>query len=115
DWSVFRLVDDVLSPLNPRRGRVSSPVEPADETTADSRSRRGRSGVEGLHVPSMSVTVDAVDRRAAHSRRAWVGDGVRALNVPEVSLSDYSPASIGNMKRVDQVVDWLQERGTRLD
>ena len=40
---------------------------------------------------------------------------MRALNVPEVSLSDYSPTSIGNMKRVDQAVDWLQERGTRLD
>ena len=59
--------------------------------------------------------MDSVDQRAAHSRRAWVGDGVRALNVPEVTLSDYSPTSVGNMKRVDSVVDWLQERGTRLD
>jgi len=84
DWSIFRLMDDILSPLTPGRMKIDH-------------------------------TVETVDRRATHSRRAWVGDGVRALNVPEVTLSDYSPTSIGNMKRVDHAVDWLQERGTRLD
>ncbi|MBS0262774.1 MAG: alkaline phosphatase family protein, partial [Planctomycetes bacterium] len=84
DWSVFQLMDTVLSPLTPGKARI----EP---------------------------TVDALDRRAAHAKRPWVGNGVRALNVPEVSLSDYSPTSSGNMRRVDETVDWLQERGTRLD
>jgi len=60
-------------------------------------------------------TIDALDRRAAHAHKRWIGDGVNALNVPEVSLSDYSPTSVGNIKRVDQAVDWLQERGARLD
>ena len=115
DWSVFRLVDDVLSPLSPGRSKSRKPAEPADSPTVAGRSRPDRKGVDGFSVPSVAVTVDAVDRRAAHSHRTWVGDGVRALNVPEVSLSDYSPASSGNIKRVDQVVDWLQERGTRLD
>jgi hypothetical protein len=110
DWSVFRLIDDVLSPINPgsrsnrKRPVVEPPNEPAAVQTAVRRRPRG-----------VSTAVDSVDRRAAHSHRPWVGDGVRALNVPQVTLSDYSPTSVGNMKRVDHVVDWLQERGTRLD
>ena len=84
DWSVFQLIDTVLSPITPGR----SQIEP---------------------------TLDAVERRADHSRRSWVGNGVHALNIPEVSLSDYSPTSSGNIRRVDQAVDWLQERGERLD
>jgi arylsulfatase A-like enzyme len=84
DWSVFQLMDNVLSPVTPGRTRIDP-------------------------------TIDAIDRRAEHARKPWVADGVHALNVPEVSLSDYSPASVGNMKRVDQTVDWLQERGTKLD
>jgi hypothetical protein len=84
DWSVFQLMDNILSPIGPGQAQI----EP---------------------------TIDSIDRRAAHARRPWVGDGVRALNVPEVSLSDYSPTSVGNIRRVDQAVDWLQERGTRLD
>jgi arylsulfatase A-like enzyme len=84
DWSVFRLVDDVLSPLTPGRTKVNQTVEKAD-------------------------------RRIAHSRRPWLGEGVQALNIPGVSLADYSPTSTGNLKRMDGAVDWLQERGTRLD
>src|SRR5262245_4263971 len=118
DWSVFRLIDDVLSPINPgsrvKKKQLVDPVESEEPRMAESR-RPGNKGVEELKVPGLSVTVDAVDQRAAHSRRAWIGDGVRALNVPQVTLGDYSLTSAGNMKRVDQVVDWLQERGTRLD
>jgi arylsulfatase A-like enzyme len=84
DWSVFRLVDDLLSPFTPGRTKVDR-------------------------------TIQRAERRVSHNRRPWVGDGVQALNVPEVSLSDYSFTSVGNLRRVDQSVDWLQERGTRLD
>lgn len=118
DWSFFRLVDDILSPLNPQRAkrrRAVAQPEPAEPVVATSRKRWNDTGVEGAKVSGMAVTVDSVDRRAAHSRRPWVADGVRALNVPEVSLSDYSLTSVGNMKRVDHAIDWLQERGTRLD
>jgi hypothetical protein len=118
DWSVFRLIDDVLSPVNPgsrtKKKRLVEPVEADEPTLAEARRTRHAHG-DGARIPGISVAVDSVDQRAAHSRRAWVGDGVRALNVPEVTLSDYSPTSVGNMKRVDSVVDWLQERGTRLD
>lgn len=84
DWSVFRLMDDILSPLIPGRTRIDPVIE-------------------------------KTDRRITHYHRQWVGDGVRALNIPGVSLADYSMTSIGNIKRVDQAVDWVQERGTRLD
>lgn len=84
DWSVFRLLDDLLSPLTPGRTKVVQ-------------------------------TVEKVDSRLGHNRHNWVGDGVQALNVPGVSLSDYSLTSVGNMRRVDRAVDWVQERGTRLD
>jgi len=84
DWSVFQLVDSVLSPVAPGKTNIDP-------------------------------TIDAFDRRAEHARKPWVGNAVHALNVPEVSLSDYSPTSVGNMRRVDQTVDWIQERGTRLD
>src|SRR5262249_37187816 len=79
DWSVFRLVDDILSPFTPGRTKVKQ-------------------------------TIDKVDARVSHNRRPWVGDGVQALNIPEVTLSDYSFTSVGNMQRVDKAVDWLQER-----
>jgi hypothetical protein len=32
-----------------------------------------------------------------------------------VTLSDYNFYSAGNLRRVNGAVDWLQERGTRLD
>ena len=84
DWSVFRLMDDLLSPLVPGKTKVA-------------------------------VTVDKVDHKVEHIRAPWVGEGVHALNVDGVSLGDYSPTSLGNMQRVNGVVDWVQERGTRLD
>lgn len=84
DWSVFRLVDDILSPFAPREAKITR-------------------------------VVDAVDRRAAHARIRWVSEGASVLNIPQVTLSDYSFTSLGNMKRVDHAVDWLQARGTRLD
>jgi len=60
-------------------------------------------------------SVDKVDRRGRNSSRRWVSQGTHALNVPEVSLSDYSPTSSGNMHRATKAIDWLQSRGTRLD
>lgn len=84
DWSVFRLVDDVLSPVTPGRTKINQTVEKAD-------------------------------RRVAHTRRPWLGEGVQALNIPGVALADYSPTSTGNLKRMDSALDWVQERGTRLD
>ncbi|MGQ0636461.1 MAG: alkaline phosphatase family protein [Planctomycetaceae bacterium] len=84
DWSVFRMVDDLLSPLTPGRTKFNQ-------------------------------TLEKIDQRIGHNRRPWVGDGVQALNIPGVTLADYSLTSLGNMQRVNKAVDWLQERGTRVD
>ncbi len=63
----------------------------------------------------VTSTVDELDRRGRHSKRRWVSEGVHALNAPEVALGDYSFTSSGNMYRASGMVDWLQNRHTRLD
>lgn len=63
----------------------------------------------------MATAVDKVDRKGRNSHRGWVAEGTHALNIPEVALGDYSITSSGNMQRADKVVDWIQNRGTRLD
>ena len=63
----------------------------------------------------VTETVDSSERRGRRSRHKWVAEGTHALNVSEVSLGDYSLTSSGNMYRANGVVDWLQNRGTRLD
>src|SRR5258708_17440250 len=71
DWSVFRIVDDVLSPLVPSRSKPRRPVETAEPLTANAPRKPNPKGIDGLHVPSVAVTVDKVDRRAAPSPNTW--------------------------------------------
>jgi hypothetical protein len=85
DWSVFRLVDDVASLAIP--GRVT-PTQTA---------------------------ADTVDQRARRAERPWVRDAAPAANIPGVTLADYSLTSLGNLKRADEAVNWLQARGEHLD
>lgn len=63
----------------------------------------------------VAPAVDKIDRRVNHVDKVWVANGASALNLPEVTLSDYSLTSVGNLKRADGAIDWVQERGTRLD
>jgi predicted AlkP superfamily pyrophosphatase or phosphodiesterase len=85
DWSVFRLVDDATSLVVP--GRVA---------------------------PTQTV-VDSVDRKARRAERPWVRDAAPAVNMPGVALADYSLTSLGNLKRADEALNWLQTRSERLD
>lgn len=85
DWSVFRLVDDAASLVVP--GRIT---------------------------PTQSV-VDRVDRRARRAARPWVRDAAPAVDMPGVALADYNLTSLGNLKRADEALNWLQHRGERLD
>lgn len=84
ELSVFRLFDDILSPL------------PYDG-------------------PTLTAMVDQAELQARRTRRDWVSEGSRALNVSEVTLGDYSLTSLGNMKRIDGAVDWVQRRSQDLD
>lgn len=84
DWSVFRLIDDIVSPLVPGQTHVQR-------------------------------SVDRLDAKGRHYDRRAVSGGVQAVNLPGVALADYSLTSVGNFKRIDGVVDWAQDCGTRLD
>jgi hypothetical protein len=59
--------------------------------------------------------VEGTDQRVRRNRREWVSEGAQSLNVTGTSLGDYSISSLGNMKRVDGVIDWVQHRGLSLD
>jgi hypothetical protein len=85
DWSVFRLVDDLLSPLTPGRTKINQSLERVDQ------------------------------RAPRLTDRPWIGEGIQVLDLPGMALADYSFTSAGNLKRVDHAVDWLQGRGASID
>ena len=85
DWSVFRLMDDAASLVVP--GRVA---------------------------PTQTV-VDAADRKVRRADRPWVRDAAPAVNMPGVALADYNLTSLGNLKRADEALNWLQARTERFD
>ncbi|NOX57002.1 MAG: sulfatase-like hydrolase/transferase [Planctomycetes bacterium] len=85
ELSVFRVIDDVLFPYLPAERRPVS---------------------------------DFVDRTDQHLRRRsppWLADLLLAADVPDTTVGDYSVTSLGNLKRIDAAVDWLQERGLAID
>jgi hypothetical protein len=43
-----------------------------------------------------------------------MAEGAQALDVSGVALSDYSLTSLGNLKRADGTIDWVQNRGRSL-
>jgi hypothetical protein len=59
--------------------------------------------------------VENLDRRLRNNEREWIAEGVRALNVSQTAVSDYSTSSLGNLRRANGAVDWIQERGAALD
>ncbi len=79
ELSLFRMFDDVVSPL----------------------------AGDDEHL---TTTVERVEQQGRHVEQGWVAEGVQAINVSGVTLGDYSPTSLGNMKRVDGAVDWVQNR-----
>jgi len=85
ELSVFRVVDDVLFPYLPPQRRPLSDV------------------------------VDRVDQRLRRASPEWLGDLILAANVPDATVMDYSVTSLGNLKRIDAAVDWLQQRGLAVD
>ena len=84
DWSVYRLVDDAVSPLIPGR----------------------------LHTKDGAEWIGLQGQRSPHR---WIAEGTLALDPQGFSLSDASYKSLGNMKRMNGTLDWLQNRSTNLD
>ncbi len=84
ELSVFRLFDDILSPLSMGEDRLTRAIE-------------------------------QVDQRIRHVDHNWVVEGAQAIDFPDIALSDYSITSLGNLKRVDGIIDWIQKRSLYLD
>lgn len=63
----------------------------------------------------VSHRVEQFDKRLRYNDREWLAAGARVLNVSEASVSDYTTTSLGNMQRANDMVDWVQDRGTALD
>ncbi|MEW4527306.1 alkaline phosphatase family protein [Maioricimonas sp. JC845] len=47
--------------------------------------------------------------------KRWVADTPSVLDVQNVTLSDYSITSQGNLQRIDRAVDWVQIRGQEFE
>ena len=56
DWSVLRLVDDVLSPITPGHTHVTQSVERADQRAARARRPWVAEGVQALNVPGVALS-----------------------------------------------------------
>ncbi|RPI90997.1 MAG: hypothetical protein EHM42_00510 [Planctomycetaceae bacterium] len=84
DWSVFRLFDDMASAVTPGQTHMNQRVEKFDREAPQ------------------------------NARKPWMGTGLQALNIPGTAIADYSMYSTGNLVRIDQTVDWLQDRGARV-
>jgi hypothetical protein len=62
----------------------------------------------------VSDAFDHVDRYCRDHCRAWFAQAVAVVDAPGIAVSDYSLTSIGNLKRADRAVDWLQARNKNL-
>ena len=63
----------------------------------------------------VAPAVERSDLRARQVKYGWVADGAAVFNISDASVADYSLTSTGNIKRVDGVIDWFQERGREID
>lgn len=60
---------------------------------------------------SMARAVERLDNRARRSPVPAVAEAAEALDASQVTVGDYSVRSLGNMKRIDGGIDWVQARG----
>ena len=83
DISVWRIFDDVLSPLTDGKEYVIGTIEETEQSVW----RINEAG----------------------------GEATTAIDLSGMALSDYSQTSIGNLKRVDRAIDWVQKRSLNID
>ena len=68
-----------------------------------------------LHKKSPVMNfMDRADRYSRDHCRRWFAQAVAVSDVPGTTLWDYNLTSVGNMKRIDRAVDWMQERNKNL-
>jgi hypothetical protein len=64
------------------------------------------------------VATKSVEWGEARLRRSGIPalrDTEEALDVSTTTIGDYSPTSVGNIKRMDGVIQWIQNRATAID
>jgi hypothetical protein len=62
----------------------------------------------------VSDTLDHVDRYCRDHCREWFAQAVAVADAPGLAVWDYNLTSIGNLKRADRAVDWMQARNKNL-
>ncbi len=65
--------------------------------------------------PVFTKSVEWAEQRLRWSGIPAIRDAEDALDVSTTTIGDYSPMSVGNVKRMDGVIDWVQDRATALD
>ncbi len=65
--------------------------------------------------PVFTKSVEWAEQRLRWSGIPALRDAEDALDVSTTTIGDYSPMSVGNVKRMDGVIDWVQDRATALD
>ncbi|GAB4137998.1 MAG: hypothetical protein Tsb009_05830 [Planctomycetaceae bacterium] len=59
--------------------------------------------------------VEHIENYVRRSSRDWAAQTINFLDLSGAALADYSLTSLGNIKRVDNAIDWVQERGKKID
>ncbi len=63
----------------------------------------------------LTSMVQKFDSDSRRSSNPVIAQTAQALNVPNLVISDYNFTSLGNLKRIDRSIDWIQSRGRELD
>ncbi len=58
-------------------------------------------------------TAEKFDQQVRNGSPEWMGEATEVVDLPGTSLADYSLFSLGNLKRADRAIDWLQHRRQR--
>jgi Type I phosphodiesterase / nucleotide pyrophosphatase len=65
--------------------------------------------------PVLTKSVEWGEAQMRWSGIPALRDTEDALDVSTTTIGDYSPTSVGNVKRIDGVIQWVQNRATALD
>jgi arylsulfatase A-like enzyme len=65
--------------------------------------------------PIATKSVEWAEKKLRRSGIPALRDAEDSLDVSTTTIGDYSPTSVGNVKRMDGVIQWIQNRTTAID
>jgi arylsulfatase A-like enzyme len=65
--------------------------------------------------PMIMQTAEWVEAKLRHSTIQAIADAADALDITSTGIGDYNWYSVGNIKRADGTIDWVQKRANRVD